>query len=53
MGLLSLLLPVFCRRVRKTPACRSGRGQGPQLTSPLLEILRIHENHSIWRKDRE
>lgn len=48
-----LSLPVFCQRVRKAPGWRSGWGQGPQLTSPLLEILRIHKNHSIWRKDRE
>lgn len=53
MGLLPLLLPVFCQGVRKAPAWRSGWGQGPQLTSPLLEILWIHKNHSIWRKDRE
>lgn len=26
---------------------------GHSLTSPLLEVLRIHQDHTIWGKDRE
>lgn len=26
---------------------------GGALTSALLEVLRIHQDHSIWRKDSE
>lgn len=31
----------------------SGWGGGWGLTSPLLEILRIHQDHTIWRKGKE